>query len=51
MPNDVLGRMNRGEVTQAADWPSSAHRVGTQLGSLDTLDGADTADPLLHRAP
>jgi putative ATP-binding cassette transporter len=30
---------------RAAEWLSSAHRVGTLLGSLDTLDGADAADP------
>ena len=60
-PNYVMGRMNLGEVTQAAaafvavqgafnwlvdnypraaEWLSSAHRVGTLLGSLDTLDSA-----------
>jgi putative ATP-binding cassette transporter len=36
---------------RAAEWLSSAHRVGTLLGSLDTLDSADTADPPLHRTP
>ena len=36
---------------RAAEWLSSAHRVGTLLGSLDTLDSTAAADPPPRQTP